>query len=318
MSDLPARFSAVLPSEVAGLRLDQALVRLRPDITRSTWQLWMEDGRVLLNGAPARKRDRVAGGETVSVEIPPPKTSEHAAEAIPLVVVYEDEAIVVLDKPPGLVVHPGAGNAEGTLLNALLHHAPALAALPRAGIVHRLDKDTSGLMVVAKTEAARQRLIAQLDTRSMSREYLAVVNGVLIAGTTVEAAIGRHHVDRKRMAVTARGKPAVSHVRILKKFRGHTLVQVKLESGRTHQIRVHLAHIKYPVVGDPVYGGRAKLPKGARPALVTALQGFRRQALHAARLTLDHPETGERMQWEAPLPEDMRLLIAELEKDAKG
>jgi len=307
-----------IPAEQAGKRLDQVLALLQPEVTRSQWQQWIEAGRVRLNGALPRKRDRVQGGETVSVEIPAAPASGHTAEAIPLDVVYEDQAVLVINKPPGLVVHPGAGNPEGTLLNALLHHAPGLDALPRAGIVHRLDKDTSGLLVVAKTEVARQSLIGQLQDRSMSREYQAVVNGVLIAGKTVVAPIGRHRVDRKRMAVTERGKPAVSHVRVLKKFRAHTLVAVKLESGRTHQIRVHLAHINYPVLGDPVYGGRARLPKEAGPKLVNVLQNFRRQALHAAKLTLVHPVTGERMQWEAPLPADMRELIGVLEKDAKG
>ncbi len=307
-----------IPAEQAGKRLDQALALLRPEITRSQWQQWIESGRVLLNGVPPRKRDRVKGGESVRVEIPAVQPSGHVAEAIPLAVVYEDDAILVIDKPPGLVVHPGAGNPEGTLLNALLHHAPGLDALPRAGIVHRLDKDTSGLLVVAKTEAARQNLIAQLQDRSMSREYQAVVNGVLITGKKVEAPIGRHRTDRTRMAVTERGRPAVSHVRVVKKFRAHTLVQVKLESGRTHQIRVHMAHIRYPVFGDPVYGGRAKLPKGASTELIELLQGFRRQALHAAKLALVHPVSGKRMEWEAPLPMDMKRLIAVLEKDAKG
>jgi 23S rRNA pseudouridine1911/1915/1917 synthase len=307
-----------VPREFSGRRLDQALALLHPEVTRSKWQEWIADGRVLVNGAPPKKRDRLVGGEVIEVEVPAPRASGHAAEAIPLDVVYEDDAILVINKPPGLVVHPGAGNPEGTLLNALLHHAPLLADLPRVGIVHRLDKDTSGLLVVAKTETARQSLIEQLQTRSMTREYLAVVHGILISGKTVEAPIGRHRTDRTRMAVTERGKPAVSHVRVMKKFRAHTLVQVKLESGRTHQIRVHLAHVKYPVVGDPVYGGRAKLPKGAGDAVRDALQKFPRQALHAAKLALVHPVTGERMQWEAPLPADMRELIGVLEKDAKG
>jgi 23S rRNA pseudouridine1911/1915/1917 synthase len=307
-----------IPAERAGERLDRVLAQLRPEVTRSQWQQWIEAGRVLMDGAPPKKRDRVKGGEIVHVEVPGVRASGHAAEAIPLDIVFEDESILVIDKPPGLVVHPGAGNPEGTLLNALLHHVPGLDALPRAGIVHRLDKDTSGLLVVAKTEAARQQLIVQLQDRSMSREYVAVVNGVLIAGKTIAAPIGRHRVDRKRMAVSERGRPAVSHVRVVKKFRAHTLVQVKLESGRTHQIRVHLAHIKYPVLGDPVYGGRARLPKEPSAGVVEVLRGFRRQALHAARLALVHPVTGERMQWEAPLPADMRKLIGVLEKDAKG
>jgi 23S rRNA pseudouridine1911/1915/1917 synthase len=306
-----------VPPELAGSRLDQALARLRPEITRSQWQQWIEEGRVTLDDTAPRKRDRIEGGETVIVRLPPPRELGHAAQAIPLDIVHEDDAILVINKPPGLVVHPGAGNPEGTLLNALLHHAPALSQLPRAGIVHRLDKDTSGLMVVAKTEASRQNLIAQLQDRSMWREYVALVNGVLTAGATIEAPIGRHRIERKRMAVTESGKPAVSHVRILKKYRAHTLVQVRLESGRTHQIRVHMAHIKHPVVGDPVYGGRPKLPKGAEAGLVAQLQGFRRQALHAVKLGLVHPVSGERMQWAASAPEDMGKLMEALAKDAK-
>ena len=307
-----------IPADQAGQRLDQALARLRPEVTRSQWQQWIEDGRVRLDGMLPKKRDRLRGGEQVTVEVPAPAPSGHAPEDIPLDVVYEDDAILVINKPPGLVAHPGAGNPEGTLLNALLHHAPALDALPRAGIVHRLDKDTSGLLVVAKTEAARQSLIEQLQDRSMSREYQAVVSGVMIAGATVDAPIGRHHADRTRMAVTERGKSAVSHVRVMKKFRAHTLVAVKLESGRTHQIRVHMAHIKFPVFGDPVYGGRARLPKGAGDALINALRGFHRQALHAARLGLIHPQSGEHMEWSVPLPADMQALIAVLERDARA
>jgi 23S rRNA pseudouridine1911/1915/1917 synthase len=318
MSDSGQILRIEIPVDQAGRRLDQVLAQLRPEVTRSQWQQWIEDGRVLLNGELPRKRDRLAGGETVTVAVPPPEPSGHAAEDIPLDVVYEDDSILVINKPPGLVAHPGAGNPEGTLLNALLHHVPALDTLPRAGIVHRLDKDTSGLLVVAKTETARQSLIAQLQDRSMSREYQAILNGVMIAGTTVDAPIGRHHADRTRMAVTGSGRPAVSHVRVVRKFRAHTQVAVRLESGRTHQIRVHMAHIKFPVFGDPVYGGRARLPKDAGETLIRTLQGFKRQALHAARLGLIHPETGERMEWSAPLPADMQELVAALERDARG
>jgi 23S rRNA pseudouridine1911/1915/1917 synthase len=264
-----------------------------------------------------RKRDKLAGGENVEIDVPPVRDTAHRAQPIALDIVHEDAAILVVNKPPGLVVHPGAGNPEGTLLNALLHHLPGLARLPRAGIVHRLDKDTSGLMVVAKTEAARQDLIGQLAKRSVEREYVAIVNGVMVAGTTIEAPIGRHRVDRKRMAVTGSGKEAVSHVRVLKKYRAHTLVQVKLESGRTHQIRVHMAHIGFPVVGDPVYGRRLLLPKGASDELISLLRGFRRQALHALKLSLVHPESGEHVRWASSVPKDLGELMEALAADAK-
>lgn len=306
-----------VPAEQAGKRLDQVLARLHPEATRSQWQQWIEERRVTVNGRHTRKSNKVEGGETVVAELPETRPLEHAAQAIALDIVHEDGDILVINKPPGLVVHPGAGNPEGTLLNALLHHAPKLAKLPRAGIVHRLDKDTSGLMVVAKTERARQGLIAQLAEHSMWREYVALVNGVLISGATIEAPIGRHRTERTRMSVTERGKPAVSHVRVLKKYRAHTQVQVRLESGRTHQIRVHMAHIKHPVVGDPVYGGRLSVPKGASEALREQLRGLRRQALHAVKLGLTHPKTGESMQWAASVPADMHELMEALAADAR-
>jgi 23S rRNA pseudouridine1911/1915/1917 synthase len=318
VSAAPERLVVVLPPEAAGQRLDQALARALPQHSRARLQQWIREERVAVAGRSPRARDKVHGGERVEILVPAVPAGDWQAEAIPLVAVYEDDDLLVIDKPAGLVVHPGAGNPEGTLLNALLHRCPALNQLARAGIVHRLDKETSGLLVVAKRERARLDLIRQLKERSLSREYLAVVQGVLVAGGTVDAPIGRHAQARTRMAVSGRGKPAVSHYRIEKKFRAHTLLRVKLESGRTHQIRVHMAHLKHPLVGDPVYGGRLHLPKGASPALIQALQGFKRQALHAARLGLVHPASGKPMQWESLLPADMRELIAVLEKDAKG
>ena len=309
---------AVLPVESAGLRLDLALARLLPQYSRARLQEWLRAGLITLDGQVPGHRDTVRGGEQVALCVPEEPAGDWQAENIPLKIVYEDDELLVIDKPAGLVVHPGAGNPEGTLLNALLHHAFALNALPRAGIVHRLDKETTGLLVVAKTEHTRRHLIEQLQARSLSREYLAVVQGLVIAGGTVDAPIGRHTTIRTRMAVNTRGKPAVSHYRIEKKFRAHTLLRVKLESGRTHQIRVHMAHLNYPLVGDPVYGGRLHLPKGADAALITALQGFKRQALHATKLGLVHPVSGETMNWESPMPQDMKRLIAVLEKDAKG
>jgi len=311
------KLSASIPPELASQRLDQALAALFADITRSQLQQWIEDGRVLLNGRVPRKRDKVKEGDAVEILAPPPAEGSWKAQAIPLEIVHEDGDILVINKPPGLVVHPGAGNPEGTLLNALLNHAPALAVLPRAGIVHRLDKDTSGLMVVAKTERARQHLIEQLQEHSVEREYLTIVNGVMVAGGTIDAPIGRHRTQRTRMAVSERGKPAVSHYRVMKKYRAHTLVQVKLESGRTHQIRVHMAHLHYPVVGDPVYGGRLKIPAGADERLKNELRCFKRQALHALKLSLTHPGTGKRVQWATSVPEDMSKLMEALALDAK-
>ena len=310
--------SAILPAEAAGLRLDQALARLLPQHSRASLQLWIRAQRVQVEGRLPRASEKVRGGERVQILIPQTPAGDWAAQAIPLEIVHEDEDLLVINKPAGLVVHPGAGNPEGTMLNALLHHAPALNKLARAGIVHRLDKETSGLLVVAKNETARLDLIDQLKERTLSREYLALVQGLLVAGGTVDAPIGRHSHTRTRMAVNERGRPAVSHYRIEKKYRAHTLLRVKLESGRTHQIRVHMAHLKHPLVGDPVYGGRLHLPKGASPALISALQGFKRQALHAARLGVVHPGSGKNVEWEAKMPEDMRALLKVLEKDAKG
>ena len=312
------RLAVVLPADAAGLRLDQALARLLPQHSRASLQLWIRAERVQVEGRLPRASVKVRGGERVEILIPQAPAGDWAAEAIPLDIVYEDDDLLIINKPAGLVVHPGAGNPEGTMLNALLHHAPTLNKLARAGIVHRLDKETSGLLVVAKTEHTRLDLISQLKERTLTREYLALVQGLLVAGGTVDAPIGRHTHTRTRMAVNERGRPAVSHYRIEKKYRAHTLLRVKLESGRTHQIRVHMAHLKHPLVGDPVYGGRLHLPKGASPALIAALQGFKRQALHAARLGLVHPVTGKNVEWESPMPDDMRALLKVLEKDAKG
>jgi len=315
MTDASRR--ARIPTEFSGKRLDRALAEMFPDVTRSQLQQWIEAGRVRVDGASARKRDKVKGGESVELDAPLAAVVDWKAQDIRLEIVHEDDDIVVVNKPPGLVVHPGAGNPEGTLLNALLHHAPRLKQLPRAGIVHRLDKDTSGLLVVAKTERARQSLIQQLQDKTVGREYVAIVNGVMISGGTVDVPIGRHRTDRTRMAVTSAGKPAVSHYRVLKRYRAHSLVQVTLESGRTHQIRVHMAHLKFPVVGDPAYGGRLRIPKEAGEKLATLLHDFKRQALHAMKLTAVHPVTGETMQWSASVPDDMSRLMQELARDAK-
>ena len=314
------QLQATLAPEAAGKRLDQALSEVFSDYSRSRIQQWIRAGEVWVDGAPcALPRQRLAGGERVEIAAELPRSGPVEAQAIPLEIIHEDAALLVINKPPGLVVHPAAGNPDRTLQNALLHHDPTLAHLPRAGIVHRLDKDTSGLMVVARSLPAHHALVEQLQARSVTREYLALVQGELVAGGTVETNIGRHPVDRKRMAVRRTGgKPAVTHYRVERRFRGHTLLRVRLETGRTHQIRVHLAHLHHPIVGDPVYGGRMKLPAGAAPAVREAIQGFRRQALHAERLALIHPETGESCQWQAPVPADMQQLIDVLQTDREA
>ncbi len=303
-----------VPDACAGQRLDQVLATLVPAYSRARLQQWVKVGAVTVNGARWRCKDRLAGGERIDLDIPEADEVEGLTpEDMPLKVVHEDSSLIVLDKPAGLVVHPAAGNWSGTLLNGLLFRYPELSALPRAGIVHRLDKDTSGLMVVARTLAAHKRLVAALEARAVHREYRALVEGQLVAGGTVDAPIGRHPVDRKRMAVVSGGKEAVTHYRIAERYAAHTLLAVRLETGRTHQIRVHMAHIRHPVVGDPVYGGRPRPPREATPGLLDALTNLRRQALHAARLAFDHPASGAPVVWEAPLPDDFAGLLHELE-----
>lgn len=306
-----------IPAASAGKRLDQALAALAPDFSRSQIQQWIRDGRVLVDGAPAPQRQKLLGGEIVDIVVPEPPVHDWLPEALPLDIVYEDASLLVVNKAAGMVVHPGAGNSSGTLVNALLAHAPRLAVLPRAGIVHRLDKDTSGLLVIAKTEAARLALIADLSAHAVEREYLAIVSGIVIAGGTIDAPIGRHPRERVRMAVREEGKPAVSHYRVHTRYRAHTLLSVRLESGRTHQIRVHMAHVGHPLLGDPVYGGRLQLPRAIAPDLAAALRGFKRQALHAAKLTLTHPATDAVMTWSRPVPDDMAALMRLLGEDMR-
>ena len=299
-----------VPESCAGMRLDQVLAQLMPEYSRSRLQQWVTQGRISLDGAPAVVRHKVWGGETVTVAPKAhPSEQPYRAEEIALEVVYEDDSLLVINKPAGLVVHPGSGNWEGTLLNALLHYSPALSEVPRAGIVHRLDKDTSGLLVVAKTIPAQTALVRQLQARSVKREYLALVWGSLKHAGRVDAPIGRHPAQRVKMAVVEMGKPAVTHYTPEEQFPGCTLVRCRLETGRTHQIRVHMAHISHPLVGDSTYlKGPAKCP----PITRSILQDFSRQALHATRLALSHPETGETMEWHAPLPADMVALLAHL------
>lgn len=305
-----------IPIELAGQRLDQALAKLFPEYSRSRLKAWLLDGAIVVDGLSPRPRDAVLGGEQVTLNAVPAATMTDRPEPIRLTIVHEDDALIVIDKPAGLVVHPGAGNARGTLLNGLLHHAPQLEELPRAGIVHRLDKDTSGLLLIGKTLPAHTALVRLLADREIARFYLAVCSGVLTGGGRIDAPIGRHRVDRKRMVVRDDGKPAVTHYTVVERFAAHTCIRVKLETGRTHQIRVHFAHRRHALVGDPVYGGRLALPAGASDAVVAALRGFRRQALHAARLELTHPSSGEALSFEAPPPADFEQLLEALRGDA--
>lgn len=306
-----------VPMTMGGQRLDQVAAELFSDFSRSRLQAWIKEGALQVDGRQCKPREKLLGGELLTLVAELEAQERWQPQAIELPIVYEDEHILVLNKPAGLVVHPAAGHADGTLLNALLHHAPELAVVPRAGIVHRLDKDTTGLMVVAKTLQAQTDLVAQLQERSMGREYEAVVQGVMTGGGTVDEPIGRHSRHRQKMAVVAEGsgKEAVTHYRVLHKYRAHTHIRCKLETGRTHQIRVHMAHINYPLVGDPLYAGRFRLPKGCGEDLQEALRQFQRQALHAKRLELSHPETGEWMEWEVELPADFQQLLTALKQN---
>lgn len=316
MSD-QVQLEAVVPTEMFGTRLDQAASQLFSDYSRSRLSSWIKEGTLTVDGEAKRPRDKLNGGETLRVQVQLESMDNHQPQDIPLDVVYEDDSIMVINKPAGLVVHPAAGHADGTLLNALLHHCPEIGQVPRAGIVHRLDKDTTGLMVVAKTIPAQTDLVAQLQERSMGREYEAVVDGVMTGGGCVDKPMGRHPRHRQKMAVVGVGKEAVTHYRVLEKFRAHTHIRLKLETGRTHQIRVHMSHIGYPLIGDPQYGGRFRMPKGCSEEMIDELRGFKRQALHAKRLELWHPETGQQMEWEVDLPADMQHLLAVLQQDAQ-
>jgi 23S rRNA pseudouridine1911/1915/1917 synthase len=319
-TEKPELHELTVPDELAGERLDVALARLLPQYSRARLQRWIDEGRVQADGGDAAlRRRRVVAGQRLRVlaEFVADERVAAGEARVPFRIVHRDAAILVIDKPPGLVVHPGAGNREGTLQNALLAMDPALARVPRAGIVPRLDKDTSGVMVVARTPLAHAAVVRALAAREVGREYLALCQGRLTGGGTVDEPIGRHRTQRTRMAVRPDGREAVTHYRIERRLREHTLVRATLETGRTHQIRVHLAHVGHPVVGDPVYGGRKRLPRGASPTVVAALGAFRRQALHAARLVLAHPTTGRELAFEAPLPEDFAALLAVLEDDAR-
>ncbi|WP_028455590.1 23S rRNA pseudouridine(1911/1915/1917) synthase RluD [Chitinilyticum litopenaei] len=314
-SEIVDRRVLAVPADCAGMRLDAALAQLLPDFSRSRLAQWIKDGQVTVDGQTVTTpKHKLWGGEALSVDArPDPDEIAFQPEDIPLDVLYADSAILIINKPAGLVVHPGSGNWSGTLLNALLFHYPELKSVPRAGIVHRLDKDTSGLMVVARTLAAQNHLVQQLQARTVKRHYLAVAQGAIASDGTVDAPIGRHLRDRVKMAVVHGGKPAVTHYRVLERFSAHTLVECQLETGRTHQIRVHMAHIGHPLAADSTYNAR---PVKVSPEVELALDDFQRQALHARKLALVHPESGKTMQWKAPIPQDFENLLAALRFDA--
>lgn len=306
--------SAQVPIEMNGMRFDQAASELFPDFSRSRLQGWIKDGQLTLDGRIAKPKDKLIGGEALAINAELEAQGDWEPEAIDLDIIHEDDDLLIINKQAGLVVHPAAGNYTGTLVNALLNHVPGLVNIPRAGIVHRLDKDTTGLMVVAKTLEAHTDLVEQLAERTVSREYEAVAVGTMTGGGTVDAPMGRHPLQRKLMAVLKQGgKRAVTHYRVAKRYPHHTHIRVKLETGRTHQIRVHMAHIGHALVGDQTYGNRFKIPKGANQHLIDSLKHFPRQALHAFKLGLEHPGTGEYTEWTAPLPEDFRNLLEALD-----
>ncbi|MCL4125557.1 UNVERIFIED_CONTAM: hypothetical protein GTU68_016396 [Idotea baltica] len=293
----------IIPDECAGLRLDQALAQLFSDYSRGQITKWIRAGHVQVNAQILRPKDTVIGGEQIEINAEIEAVDDSwVAEAIELNIIHEDQDILIINKPAGMVVHPGAGNHQGTLVNALLHHSPSLEGIPRAGIVHRIDKGTTGLLMIAKTLQAHNSLVSQLQERTVQREYQAIAMGVMTAGGTVDEPIGRHHIERKRMAVTSTGKPAITHYRVEQRFRSHTHIRCKLETGRTHQIRVHMAHIRYPLLGDPAYGGRLRLPKGA-------------SALHAGLLGFIHPKTDQAVSWQIDMPSDMQGILTTLAKD---
>ena len=299
----------IIPERMTGDRLDVALSEMLPDYSRSKITAWIKSGDALINNKAFKPKDKVNGSQVVMLSLNKKQNNDWSAENIALNIVFEDEDIIIINKPFGLVTHPGAGNWNGTLANALLYYDPKLSKLDRAGIVHRLDKNTSGLMVIARNEKSQKYLVEQLQSHSVVREYSAIVYGHMISGGSVNDPIGRDPKDRIKQAVSSNGKDATTHYRVIDRFKSHTHVKAILETGRTHQIRVHLSHIGYPLLGDPMYGGRVRFPKKASEILKESLLGFKRQALHSKKLTLNHPSTGELMSWKAPLPDDMLELL---------
>ncbi len=310
--------SATVPDTLAGSRLDQIAAQLFPYYSRSRLQTWIKEGSLLVNNHALRAKDRLTEGDLLVINAKMPTNEHWTAEELPVDIVYEDEDLVIVNKAAGVVVHPAVGNREGTLLNGLLSRIPQLEELPRAGIIHRLDKDTTGLLIVAKNLIAHTRLVAMLQLRDISREYQAVVQGVFTGGGRIDKPLGRHPVNRKKRAVVREGKEAITHYKVAKRYRCHTLVDVKLETGRTHQIRVHMASIKSPIVGDPVYGGRLQLPRACHENLARQLQQFKRQALHAKRLAFNHPISEQPLEFISELPNDMVLLLEALAEDMRA
>ena len=305
-----------LTEEYAGKRLDVVLAEIFPEYSRSRLKIWIEQGQVLVNGEAAKPKLKMSGDEELQLSVQSIESEESCeAEDIPLNIVYQDESIIVINKAADFVVHPAAGHYSGTMQNALLHDDSSLVEIPRAGIVHRLDKDTTGLMVVARNLSSHKYLVDQIQKHEVTREYQAVVYGVMTGGGMVDQPIGRHPRDRIKMAVRENGRESVTHYRLLKRFREHSHIKVQLETGRTHQIRVHMSYLHHPIVGDPVYAGRHRVPAGAQQELLDYLQAFKRQALHAWRLSFVHPGSGEDVTFEAPLPDDMQQLISLLQTD---
>ena len=314
---MPEARQKTVPAELSGQRLDQALARMFPEYSRSRLKNWLLQGFITVDEQAMRPRDAVTGGESVRLQPQPETSVTSAPEALELDIIFADEDCLVVNKPAGLVVHPGTGNLHGTLMNGLLHHVPELDQLPRAGIVHRLDKDTSGLLVVAKTLQAHTALVRALAAREIARHYIAICGGVLTGGGSINEPIGRHPVDRLKMSVQRDGKAALTHYRVIQRFAAHTSISVQLETGRTHQIRVHFAHRRHSLVGDQTYGGRLAMPAGASDRLRDTLRQFRRQALHAEKLAFAHPRSGEKIDLQVAPPADFADLLSALAEDAE-